>query len=182
MGNGKFCTSPNPKLPYQYGKQNRHLIPIADLENSYCWCQQCYLIIWTIGIVDIKKVRAILLSIIGIVDISIVRTLLISTYPHIQMSISLMRNRNNTNCINKSNCRYRQIELLIAVMDINVDIDIQIAVINTAICWCWHLELSIITMYMQCWYHLYTLSISLIPIVNIENWYNCVHVLLISVM
>jgi len=32
MGNDKFCTSPEPKLPYQYGKRNGHLMPIVNID------------------------------------------------------------------------------------------------------------------------------------------------------
>jgi len=52
---GKFCTSPEPKLPDQYSKRNRHLILIVDVNISNCGYQQYELSISTNCIVDIEN-------------------------------------------------------------------------------------------------------------------------------
>jgi len=54
-GDGKFCTSQEPKLLDQFGKRNRHLILIVDINISNCGYQQYELSISTNCIDDIEN-------------------------------------------------------------------------------------------------------------------------------
>jgi len=114
---------------------------------------------------------SIFLSTIGIVDISYVSTFLISTIPIV--AISKAQSQQYQLLILATNCWYPQFKLSIWT------------IISTINCWCryWQFELrmskigivanGIVDMnnVVHCWYGQFELSISLIQIVDIDNWY-----------
>jgi len=150
-----------------------------------CWYQQFELLISTMLFVDVDNWYCRYEHVHAIIPISTIDFIafMYYWYRQLELSISLMHNLNNTNCwyqqiivhIHNSNCRYRQ---LYRQLIVNVDID------NSN---CWYqklvllqLELSISTTYVHCWNRQLELSILLIPNVDIDNWYYCFHLLLIS--
>jgi len=139
-GDGKFCTSPEPKLPDQYGKRNRYLILTVDINISNCGYQQHELSISTNCIVDIDNSNCWYWTIL--------------MYCSVQYSMSVM----------DIICWYRQFELLISTM-LFVDVDNWYsqyqhvrAIIPVVSIDNWNYRYLII--YVHCWYRqLMTISI-----------------------